>query len=237
MREILRFAADDIAPKRATVLEQQGIPSDAIVSAQIDVLCDTAFGLFAEHVEPAGILQEISVGEFAPVYRGDGRNEPETPVGDIFPRADQLALFAVTLGPRISRAITDRFESNDAAVGCMLDSVASVAADGLARDVEGRYLDLLADAGRVAPGVEALRYSPGYCGWHVSGQRALFDCLHPEAIGIALRDSFLMDPLKSVSGVVLVGPGELHDLDEAYPFCAECETKGCRERTGAVYRK
>jgi hypothetical protein len=235
MREILRFTADDITPKRAVVLELQGIPADVVVSERVSALCDTAFGLFAEFVDPVGVLQEISVGEFAPVYRGEGRNEPDTPVGDIFPQANPLALFAVTLGPRISRRITDLFESNDAAVGCMLDSVASVAADELAGVVEGRYLGSLAEAGRVAPGAEALRYSPGYCGWHVSGQRALFDSLCPEAIGISLRESFLMDPLKSVSGVVLVGPRELHAFDDVYPFCAACETKGCRERTGARY--
>ena len=43
------------------------------------------------------------------------------------------------------------------------------------------------------------RYSPGYCGWHVSEQQKLFS-LFPVAspCGIQLTDSSLMIPIKSV---------------------------------------
>jgi hypothetical protein len=78
-----------------------------------------------------------------------------------------------------------------------------------------------------------LRYSPGYCGWHISGQRKLFDFLKPETIGISLRESHLMEPLKSVSGVVIVGPAGIHAFQDEYPFCERCKTHGCRERIGS----
>ena len=50
------------------------------------------------------------------------------------------------------------------------------------------------------------RYSPGYCGWHVSEQQKLFS-LFPVAspCGIQLTDSSLMIPIKSVSGIIRVG--------------------------------
>lgn len=50
------------------------------------------------------------------------------------------------------------------------------------------------------------RYSPGYCGWHVSEQQKLFS-LFPVAspCGIQLTDSSLMIPIKSVSGIIGVG--------------------------------
>jgi len=50
------------------------------------------------------------------------------------------------------------------------------------------------------------RFSPGYCGWHVSEQKKLFP-LFPSAepCGIRLTDSSLMLPIKSVSGVIGLG--------------------------------
>jgi hypothetical protein len=76
----------------------------------------------------------------------------------------------------------------------------------------------------------ALAYSPGYCGWHISGQKQLFAFLKPEQIGISLTKSCLMRPLKSVSGVVIVGHGSIHEFQDAYPFCERCRTHGCRDR-------
>lgn len=51
------------------------------------------------------------------------------------------------------------------------------------------------------------RYSPGYCGWHVSTQPALFNLFpEPQPCGIELTDSCLMLPVKSVSGIIGIGP-------------------------------
>ena len=201
------------------------------MSGEIEALCTAALELLAEVAAPAGVLREISESDFEVVYQGEGRNEPRTPVEDIFTRAETLALFAVTLGPRVSREIEQRFQVNDLALGAMLDSAASVAADRLAGAAEDRLREVLSASGR-RPAV--LRYSPGYCGWHISGQRKLFEFLHPEQIGISLRKSFLMEPLKSVSGVMIAGPREIHDFEMSYPFCSRCETRGCRARIRAL---
>ena len=69
-----------------------------------------------------------------------------------------------------------------------------------------------------ATGIGVLRYSPGYCGWHISGQRRLFAHLRPERIGITLHDSYLMEPLKSVSGVLIAGAKEIHAFADTYPL-------------------
>jgi hypothetical protein len=88
--------------------------------------------------------------------------------------------------------------------------------------------------GRTGQGSTLLRYSPGYCGWDITGQRALFAALHPEEIGIRLNESCLMEPVKSISGVMVAGPAEIHEFNNDYPFCSECRTKDCRRRIGAV---
>jgi hypothetical protein len=234
MSEIFTFTAEELMPDRVTVLEHQGIPAGTEVKEEIAVLCTTALGLLVEVAAPMGILAEINKRDFVVIYHGAGQNEPHTPVGDILGDADNQALFAVTLGRRISQEIEKRFQADDCALGCMLDAAASAAADQLADMVQRRFRRVLAESGRLTPDTGVLHYSPGYCGWHISGQKKLFEFLRPERIGITLRDSFLMEPLKSVSGVVLAGPREMHDFPTAYPFCRRCETRGCRARVRAL---
>jgi len=231
MNETMTFAAGDVLPDREAVFEIQGIPPGASVSEEIEALYAGALTLFPGHAAPVGLLAEISKPDFETVYHGEGRNEPSTPVGDIFGLADSLALFAVTLGEKIGQAIGEHFKSNDYAMGYMLDSVASAAADKMVKLAEDRYLGLLTKDGCAMNAVAILAYSPGYCGWHLSGQKKLFECLRPERIGITLRDSFLMEPLKSVSGVMIAGPSEIHRYEMSYTCCARCKTHSCRERT------
>lgn len=230
MSEIITFSTDELTPDRDMVLRHQGIPTGSVLPPQIKALCTMAFGLLSEAAAPVGILSEISMFDFETVYHGEGHNKPSTPVEDIFPRAHNLALFAITLGKRISQEIEERFAANDVALACVLDSVASAATDRMAEIAEKHFLKVLSRKGAARPGTAVLGYSPGYCGWHISGQRKLFDFLRPEQIGISLRDSFLMQPLKSISGVMISGPKEIHSFDNSYAFCDQCDTHSCRER-------
>lgn len=228
------FSVADVIPARDAVLENQGVPAGRALSEAVTALCSQALAVLSEVATPAGLLAEISVREFAEVYRGEGDNDASTPVADIFARADSLALFAVTLGDGPSREIAKCFGSNDPALGAMLDSAASAAADKLAEVSQARFADALAQAGRATPVTRVLRYSPGYCGWHLSGQRRLFEFLRPERIGISLNSSFLMQPLKSVSGVMIAGRREIHCFEASYPCCRHCRTPSCRERIRAL---
>ncbi len=234
MSEIHTFTVDKMTPPRDAVFENQGIPPGAPVDQRVVALYDDAVDLFMQTADCMGIISEISSPDCAAVYHGEGQNEPQTPVGVILGRANDLALFAVTLGEPICVKIAELFGSNDYALGCMLDSVASVSTDRAAEVAENRFREILLARGSLASASAVLRYSPGYCGWHMSGQKKLFEFLKPDRIGIKLRDSFLMEPLKSVSGVVIAGSREIHDFPMAYSFCAQCETRGCRERIRAL---
>ena len=230
MTEIKLYSHNDIVPHKVAVFAIQGIPADAAVPKDTEVLYDRALGLLSELAAPFSIISEISAFDFDVVYFGEGRNESKTPIADICRRADYLALFAVTLGERICEEIQHRFDSHDLALASMLDSVASAAADTLATITDQRFFEGLTSVGYPARRKAVVGYSPGYCGWHISAQRKLFDFLRPQQIGISLNDSFLMQPLKSVSGVLAAGPKEIHSVPTSYPACSTCETRGCRER-------
>jgi hypothetical protein len=229
VREILELEVAEVVPGRTAVLASQGIPRGAELPPLVRTLFDRAMESFEELAAPRAVLQSISLSAFAEVYEGEGNNAPETPLAGIYPAADHLALFAATAGAELSAEIGRLFDEGELAAAVMLDSVASEGAEILAARIAELFASRLASesaGGRTA----VLPYSPGYCGWHVSGQRRLFGVLEPEEIGITLNASCLMQPLKSVSGVLVAGAPSIHDFDDAFDFCAQCTTRECRGR-------
>ena len=70
------------------------------------------------------------------------------------------------------------------------------------------------------------RFSPGYCGWHVSQQQLLFPLFNGQTCGVTLTDSSLMLPIKSVSGIIGVGE-KVRRLDYT---CGLCNFEKCYKR-------
>jgi hypothetical protein len=197
-------------------------------------LAEEARELFRSLARPAGVWSSISFAEFTELFAGDGLNAPATPVDETARQADELAMFAVTVGPELPAAIVDLFERQEPALASMLDGYASEGVEMVADQLERAYVEWLVAESRLDAGSGTLRYSPGYCGWHVSGQRRLFRFLMPEDVGISLRESCLMQPLKSISGVIIAGRCEIFDFENTFDFCEECSTWTCRERISAV---
>jgi len=229
MRERVVLSAADVLPAPREVLAAVGM-SLASGDARADRAVRAAIERLAVEAHPEGVFEEVPAGSFAGIYGGEGRNENDTPIARILPRAERLAIFAVTLGEGVSRAIRSLFDATDFAVGALLDAAASEAAERAAAAVERRFEAALAADGALGPATLLMRYSPGYCGWDLTGQRALFAALAPGECGITLRESCLMEPLKSISGVIVSGPAEIHDIEANFEFCPECVTQTCRER-------
>lgn len=71
------------------------------------------------------------------------------------------------------------------------------------------------------------RFSPGYCGWDVAEQEKLFQLMPDNYCEIKLNPSALMDPEKSVSGIIGIGQNV-----KRHPYsCNLCDMKDC------LYRK
>ncbi len=226
MREVVRLEPAAVLPAAANVLRNQGVPAGATLAGNVVELLDTALARVLELAQPVAVIEEVTADSFAATYRGEGRNAAATPLDEIAPRAGRLWLFAGTVGERLSAEIQRLFSAGDPAAAVMLDAAASESAELLVGALERRLA--ARPGGRARSAV--LAYSPGYCGWHVSGQRALFAALAPEEIGITLNPSCLMHPLKSVSGVLVAGHPDVHEFDDDFPFCGECSTRDCRLR-------
>ncbi|MFQ5628087.1 MAG: vitamin B12 dependent-methionine synthase activation domain-containing protein [bacterium] len=236
MNHILHFKLSDLMSVEEAALLHQGIPKDAKISRQIQALLMEAIALFADSAEPIGMMSEVSISAFDAIYKGKTQNAEDTPLEHIFPRADRLDLFALTMGQRVSDKISTLFAENDFALAAILDSVASVAADKAVELCEDYFFGKLLQGKSATLDTFVLGYSPGYCGWHISGQKKLFEYLQPEKIGITLNESYLMAPLKSVSGVLVAGPKEIHIFKPGFSFCKHCQSHSCAPRLKSLLK-
>ena len=222
------------APSRDVVLGTQGVPPGQPVPRRVEQLAEDAMRLYETLARPTGLITRISRAEFREVYEGEGRNAERSPLPEIVDRADHLAIFAATLGDEVSRKIPALFRDGDAALGSMLDGIASERANAAADLVARTFLGGLVAAGELDAEARVLPYSPGYCGWHVTGQRRLFAYADPSRIGIRLNESCLMSPIKSVSGVLVAGPVQAHAFDNDFDFCLDCADWECRDRIASL---
>jgi hypothetical protein len=229
MREIVRWRNEEIAPGKQAVYLSMGIADPAKATPRTESLFNQAQKLFLELAEARAVVTGLSREEFAAVFSGEGENAPHAPLQHIFPRADSLALYGFTLGERISERISVLFASGQSGLAAVLDAVASCAADLSSHQAEAFFLHKADQGGKKAK-QEVLLYSPGYCGWHISGQRKLFASLRPDDIGLRLNESCLMIPLKSISGVLVLGHGDIHHFAPNFSFCSSCRAIYCRHR-------
>lgn len=234
MRELVRFTPDEAAPGVDEVLRDQGLPRPELLAPKVRSTLVRAVDLCRGLSEPRALLREIGSGEFAGVHAAAGPMPDGSVVARIYPRAEALALYAGTLGEPVVLEIRRLFAAGDAALGFLLDAAASIAADRLSYLAAARFREAV--GGCISAQASVLPYGTGYCGWPTRGQRPLFEALDPREIGITLNDSCLMWPLKSVSGLLVAGPPEIHAFDADFAFCGTCATQACRERLGTLAR-
>ena len=235
MNGIIHFDLDSARPPREDVLAAQELPPAGALSPRLRGLLEEAFAEFDARAEPRAIAGELSLAELEEVLDGFDGPVEETVIGQIYPKGEAFALYVATLGTPLAERIRELFANNDLGRGWMLDAVASSGADRLSDLLAARFESEL--NGRGHPMSRVLPYSPGYCGWTVSGQRKLFARLRPAEVGVTLNDSCLMTPIKSVSGVLVAGPGEIHRFRPDFAFCDDCRTRACGARMASVLKR
>ena len=234
MRECLELAPDAIEVDQASVVQRLGSSRTNCENGLFQESFTAAQGFLAATARPRCVVQTVDLATFAGLYDGEGSNDRDTPLEVILERSEALALFVLTLGQTITDTIRRLFSEHDYLVAALLDGMASLVAENLVESLETRFGRHIAECEGKSTTPAVLAYSPGYCGWHVSGQRALFSVLKPNEIGVSLGAGCMMRPLKSVSGVLVAGEPEIHDFDPGYSCCSGCDTLECRARIARV---
>jgi hypothetical protein len=137
-------------------------------------------------------------------------------------RSTAAAFFVATIGRALEGEVARLFHSDRAFEGFVLSTIGSEAVEAWA-DVVAQRIAVKADS--LGWGCTN-RFSPGYCTWNTAGQRELFDLLPPQPAGVTLTPYVIMVPLKSVSGLMGLGP----DVEcRPYP-CDHCLIEDCTYR-------
>lgn len=153
-------------------------------------------------------------------------DQPDFDMGKIILRqlrgSEAYALFICTSGVEYETYQQRLKKENDMVRIFIADALGSVIAEKCADRME----ELLQESIDKLGWHHTNRFSPGYCGWHVSQQQRLFPLFHGETCGVKLTDSSLMLPIKSVSGIIGLGPYVRH-MDYS---CGLCTFQQCYKR-------
>lgn len=136
--------------------------------------------------------------------------------------AEHAAFFVCTVGPRLEAWTRQLASEGDTVLAHLVDTVATVAVEKSADTLHDHLGRKMREQGlRVTN-----RYSPGYCGWSVSEQHALFSFFPADFCGVTLTESALMKPIKSVSGMIGIGRA----VNYAGYTCEQCRINDCTYR-------
>lgn len=134
-------------------------------------------------------------------------------------KSTATALFACTAGAKISEHAHIVSTESDPMLGYVFDVTGSIAVE--------KTMDMIQDTLKQQANEEGLsisdRFSPGYCDWNVAEQQKLFSLLPEDFCGITLSGSSLMHPIKSVSGIIGIGP----QMEQKGYQCKWCTDKNC----------
>jgi hypothetical protein len=186
--------------------------------------------LLTEAASISEIKAQYSVFQYV-IFNNDNKTiEIENVVFDVkkivftqVKKSDFVAVFLCTAGEEIGDRSRKAMAERDLLRGYIYDVIGSEVAEAAA--------DLMQSDLEKAANAEGLkitnRYSPGYCDWYVAEQHKLFSLLPDNFCGIRLTESALMDPVKSVSGIIGIGENVRFN-----PYtCGMCDMKDC------IYRK
>ena len=180
----------------------------------------------ATQQETAMILKEVSQWLRPRFSYFVVNKQPDFEMGSIILRqlrgSEAFALFICTSGLEFETYQHRLKEQGDMVRVFIADALGSVIAEKCADQMEKALQESIDKLGWM----HTNRFSPGYCGWHVSQQQLLFPLFQGHTCGVKLTDSSLMIPIKSVSGIIGLGE-KVRKLEYT---CGLCDFKQCYKR-------
>lgn len=217
-------AFGDLAVDRAGIVGVLGY-RDGAIPEHFGEMLDLALGEAAVRCRPQAGYRLVACGRtperFDALRIGGMDFATQKIVAGALARAEQVAVFAASIGPVFEEWARETMVF-DPALGFIADAVGSAVAEALADRLHDHIESVMA----AREWKITNRYSPGYCGWSVAEQHQLFSLLPVGFCGITLGESALMHPVKSVSGIVGVGPAVKH----SDYLCDVCTQRDCTYR-------
>ena len=203
----------------ATIMGYTPGSEPSFVPEMLEVLLKEA----PDHVSPGGCysifdIDEIKIAQGL-ILHSSGSLRCGSKIARQILGSDSFALFITTAGNSFDTWIKSKASGGDVLEEYFCSSIGSVIVDKIADVIQEEVNSISIKAGK---GITN-RYSPGYCSWNIREQRGIFDLLPADRIGVALLPSFLMKPIKSVSGIIGIGA----DKNPGPYMCDLCNMTNC----------
>ncbi len=196
-----------LAPKIESVLIRLGIRKNAPIDPDL-------FRMLEEGIKQAKILSHPT-GLYLPLkilHRSSDsvvlENETHfqsTSLSRLLQNSEEAVLMAATIGHEIVDAIMNEVTQKDAALGLILDAAASQNTDAVLDWIMEYLNGILAKKGRK---LTKHRYSPGYGDLPLVYQKAIFETLELNKLGLELTEKYMLVPEKSVIAIAGIEPKE-----------------------------
>lgn len=139
---------------------------------------------------------------------------------------DEVICFITTVGGQIDSEISNMMREGHLSEAYVIDALGSVAVESVAEQFQ-RYVE---NECRENSRALTPRFSPGYCDWPLTEQKKLFGLFDSNMTGIELKDSCLMIPRKSISGVFGIYPFYGNSPPPPFNPCRDCSKLDCPSR-------
>jgi Vitamin B12 dependent methionine synthase, activation domain len=144
-------------------------------------------------------------------------------------KSDSVAVFLCTAGAELGIRSRKAMQERDFLRGYIYDVIGSEIVEAAADLMQADLERIMKNSGNKITN----RYSPGYCSWDVVEQHKLFQLVPKNYCGIQLTPSALMDPVKSISGLIGIGKNVKNN-----PYtCRICDMKDCIYRRVREHKK
>lgn len=133
--------------------------------------------------------------------------------------ASFYAFFTATIGSQFDGYCKRLKESDDILSSFVADTIGSILAEATVLWLMRKLTEIAEAEGMKISN----NYSPGYCDWALVEQKMLFGLFPENITGVYLTNSSLMLPIKSVSGIVAMGP----EIKKRAYSCNICKMTTC----------
>jgi hypothetical protein len=170
------------------------------------------------------IVEDVRVVERGRIVKAGGHEFKvgKTVCGEL-KGSEKLAFFVCTAGKTISEKSAILLKGENPVLGYVYDVLGSAIVEASGDRLQSFLKKEVENSGQKITN----RYSPGYCHWNVADQHKLFALFGNSPCGVSLTPSALMNPVKSISGIIGIG----HEVKYREYQCELCSSENC------VYRK
>ncbi len=175
-----------------------------------------AMSLGATLVDPKGIYELFPVAQIEKdrLILENGETFRSEHLCKLLDGAEKIIVMCCTIGPALEKKVKELNEEGNYGEAYFLDVYGATAVGTAMSNLYKELLEELKGYGTT------VYMSPGQLDWNIRDQKVVFKLISPEAIGVTLNESNMMNPVKSTTAVF--GIGDPAKVKKGNFSCASC---------------